>query len=157
MSALPGDLRDALEIHLRGEHCNPGGRRLEFDDGSWLQLSDMDEADDHAALRTHLEERGWCGASRLRWNAWDCERCDAALYVVEVDEGTTPFALRCKVDGCGGWAYSRFYPAGPLPEGTVVEWEWYRPSKAEARRLRKPMREHVAMGGLVLRRRGKAS
>lgn len=78
------------------------------------------------------------------------------------DEGTTPFMILCKHEGCkqdkanplnaspgaAELAKSSFYRVDQM---LVAEWEWYRPSKQEA--LTKAEREYVKHGGLLLRKK----
>jgi hypothetical protein len=66
---------------------------------------------------------------------------------------------RAENKGCKGMAYSSFYPRGPKPAHIgEPTWEWYKPTDAELVAnydgdTLEGMREHVAKGGLDLRRR----
>jgi hypothetical protein len=102
-------------------------------------------------------------------NGWKCERtpepirkqfpdmeerpyCDAIMYAVHVDDGVTPMFLACRTEGCGGMATSRMYVVEVTDEVLdAIEHEWYRPSEDEMVALDRPMYDHVAQGGLMLR------
>lgn len=90
---------------------------------------------------------------RGRVNAYLCRDCRGYTMTVDVDEGVTPFMLRCRAEGehgdCGGKAQSLFYRLPPaLPEPA---WEFYRPDEAELATLDRASRAHVQQGGLLLR------
>jgi len=89
--------------------------------------------------------------SDVRWNIWDCQKCEQPTLCIELADGVTPFMLRCRATpGCDGWAHSRFYPGGPRPD-LPVRGEWYAPDAAETNKLDRAMRHHVDQGGLMLR------
>lgn len=84
-------------------------------------------------------------------NAYRCEECQYVYVTVDLVDGVTPFMLRCRnpeKPECGGWMKSAFYRIDParVPDG-----EWYRPDKAEASFLSKPLFHHVKQGGLLIR------
>ena len=55
---------------------------------------------------------------------------------------------------CDGMAYSSFYPRGPKPKHIgEPKWEWYKPEQGEFSELSRSALEHVAKGGLLLRKR----
>jgi hypothetical protein len=55
---------------------------------------------------------------------------------------------------CDGMAHSSFYPRGPKPSWIgEPQWEWYKPEGAELAAMSKAMQEHVAKGGLAMRKR----
>lgn len=104
-------------------------------------------------------------------NAYYCGTCRGYIVTVNLDDGTTPFMLACRVAGepsdalnlCDGRMKSMFYPAAPWPErdgfGTLIPTEptheWYAPKGAELKRIRRSdpqTAEHVRRGGLLLRR-----
>lgn len=89
-----------------------------------------------------------------RINVWRCSECQRNTVCIDVDAGVTPFYLRCRATiGCKGQAVSNFYPPGPKPEWiNDPEWEWYAPSAKQTQRMTWGMREHIASGGLALRR-----
>ena len=77
-----------------------------------------------------------------------------STVTVDVAEGTTPFMIGCMVPGCMADAQSGFYPKFPPPMvAPVPTHEWYAPSKKETKRLRPGEKQHVEMGGLLLRPR----
>jgi hypothetical protein len=112
--------------------------------------------------------------SEPRINVYICQLCGGHTVTVDVDEGVTPFMIKCRKDvprrfgprgkasiktSCPGSAYSSFYPRGPRPAHIgEPAWEWYKPTDAELVALYRGdilegMREHVSKGGLDLRRR----
>lgn len=104
-----------------------------------------------------------------RKNAYYCEDCRGYIVTVDVDAGVTPMFLACRVLGeptdtantCKGTSKSMMYPDEPWPEhdghGTPIPteptWEWYRPDGRETRELDSGSFEHVAKGGLLLRKK----
>ena len=90
-----------------------------------------------------------------RKNIYTCEKCGGITVTIDVDEGVTPFMLRCRASSneadCDGYAQSSMYrvPQGPSPE---PKWEWFRPTGIEYRKLSREMRDHVDKGGLDLRK-----
>jgi hypothetical protein len=89
-------------------------------------------------------------------NAYACPVCGGLTVTIDVDPGVTPSNLACRaygdVDLCIGVARSMWYRVNGLPIGEA-QWEWYRPTEREARRLDAYQRSHVGMGGLLLRKR----
>lgn len=88
-------------------------------------------------------------------NIYTCEKCGGRTITLDVDEGVTPFMIGCRASGdeftCNGMAQSSMYR---IPEDTPEhQWEWFKPTGSEYRKLSRPMREHVDKGGLDLRRR----
>jgi len=88
-------------------------------------------------------------------NVYTCQSCSHQLVTIDLEEGTTPFMVRCEL--CKGDAYSSFYK---VPEGLIPTHEWYKPTLKELKKLygNKPnvlagMKEHVKMGGLDLRKK----
>jgi predicted RNA-binding Zn-ribbon protein involved in translation (DUF1610 family) len=92
-------------------------------------------------------------------NVYVCPKCGQFTVTVDIDEGTTPFMLRCRASGfegdCNGMAVSQLYPQGPRPANIPEPaWEWYKPSEKELRKCHDTgMREHARLGGLFIRRR----
>jgi len=75
---------------------------------------------------------------------------------VDTDEGTTPFMIGCKATpGCDGTAQSMFYRLPHELQQRAATHEWYRPTATEAKRLKNGTKEHVRLGGLLLREAGK--
>lgn len=93
-------------------------------------------------------------------NAYACPVCGGLTVTIDVDAGVTPSNLACRaagdVDLCTGVARSMWYRVDGLPIGEP-QWEWYRPTERQTRRLDSYQRQHVARGGLMLRRRQAAT
>lgn len=76
---------------------------------------------------------------------------------VNAANGTTPFMILCPrcdisetVELAGKyWAFSRMYG---IPQHLPAEYEWYKPSKKQAKRLTGDEKEHVKSGGLLMRK-----
>ncbi len=88
-------------------------------------------------------------------NIYTCPKCGGQTVTIDVDEGVTPFMLRCRATGqegdCDGMAQSCWYrvPAdSPEPQ-----WEWFKPCGSEYQKLSRQMRDHVDKGGLDIRRK----
>jgi hypothetical protein len=90
-----------------------------------------------------------------RFNVWVCSACGSRILGEDLDEGVTPFMIRCLY--CPrGWACSEFYRV-PVPtrEPDIV---WRKPTPEEYEKLSDAMRDHVDRGGLIMEdRRGKTS
>jgi hypothetical protein len=81
-----------------------------------------------------------------RINQYTCRTCGGVITTVDRNEGTTPWMLACRAtDGCTGSMFSSMYRVAPY---LTPEWEWYKPEKLP----KGEMREHVQMGGLLLRK-----
>ncbi len=78
-------------------------------------------------------------------NAYLCGN-QHAVWTLNVDDGTTPFIIRCPVPDCGGESRSSFYR---VSQDVETSHEWYRP--ASTRGLTPGERDHVQRGGLLLR------
>ena len=74
------------------------------------------------------------------------------LVTVDMAEGVTPFMVACRRRGCTEMAESGFY-MGPL-QIRLATHEWYHPLTDEYLTLGEETKEHVKMGGLLLRRIG---
>lgn len=82
-------------------------------------------------------------------NQYVCEGCGYVTTTVNRAEGTTPFLILCpRRPKCRGMARSRFYRVAP---GVVPSYEWYRPEGEPLAKLNLSTREHVELGGLLLR------
>jgi hypothetical protein len=97
-------------------------------------------------------------STEQRENVYTCQKCGGFTVTVDVDEGVTPFMLRCRASGregdCDGTAYSAMYPEGPRPKHIPPPaWEWFKPTGSEYRKLSAAMKEHVDRGGLDIRKR----
>src|SRR4051794_26368560 len=77
-------------------------------------------------------------------------RCPHGQDTVTIDavEGTTPFMIRCRC-GCDEMAQSQMYR---VDQTLRPNYEWYSPDQAERKKLDPATREHVRMGGLLMRR-----
>lgn len=84
-------------------------------------------------------------------NVYVCESCGGQTVTVNDVSGVTPFMISCRTAtiGCGGMAQSTCYRGEP---DAPPAWEWYRPDEEELARLDKATREHIANGGLLLRK-----
>lgn len=81
-----------------------------------------------------------------RINQYTCRTCGGVITTIDRDEGTTPMMLVCRATkGCDGSMFSSMYRVAPY---LTPEWEWYKPEKLP----KGEMREHVQMGGLLLRK-----
>ena len=80
-------------------------------------------------------------------NQYTCKGCGERIITIDKDEGTTPMQLACRATvGCGGSMVSSMYRVNQAMKPTH---EWYKP----AHKIKNPaMREHVKMGGLMIRR-----
>lgn len=106
-------------------------------------------------------------------NVYTCQKCGGRVTTIDVDQGVTPFMIRCRVDtadheilttyipgiaaqvkpNCGGQMHSSFYPLGRRPSSIPApSFEWYMPDEEEKRGLSQMTLEHVEKGGLLLRR-----
>lgn len=84
-----------------------------------------------------------------RVNCYVCPSCNHVTKTKDVDSGTTPFMHSC--EACDDFARSTFYnDVAPHLEPTQ---EWYRPTLAQAMKLRKNEQhlEHILLGGLDVR------
>jgi hypothetical protein len=83
----------------------------------------------------------------VKINTYTCNTCDGVLVSEDVDAGTTPMFLACKVRmHCPGRMISAMYRCS---QALTPEWQWYRPPTMAG--LSPEMQEHVRAGGLVLR------
>ena len=92
-------------------------------------------------------------------NVYTCPICHGYTVTIDRAEGVTPFMLDCRASGkpgdCNGKAESSFYPKGPRPKHIPApSWEWYKPEADEYKFLSGPIKDHVDMGGLLLRKIG---
>jgi hypothetical protein len=94
-------------------------------------------------------------------NEYVCQKCGGITRTINRDEGTTPFMTGCRAvigAGCKGLAQSSFYR---VSQNRLPHWEWIRPTPEEFERWlkdhkqeehREAIAEHVAQGGMVLRK-----
>ena len=107
-------------------------------------------------IRQACKVRAWRPQRR---NAYRCPVCGQHTITVEVDPGVTPATLGCRTTpGCPGRAVSLWYPdPWPADVPATPGWEWYRPDTAHMVLLRRQggdLWDHLARGGLLIRRRG---
>jgi len=100
-------------------------------------------------------------------NAYKCPVCDGLTVTRNLVDGTTPFLITCRATpGCVGVAQSQFYKVDQSLQPTA---EWFKPKQAELsehirqamemfkippaqrRHVERDVREHVRLGGLLLR------
>lgn len=86
-----------------------------------------------------------------RLNIYTCSKCGGHIVTRDVDEGTTPFLVRCEATyQCDGKMASSFYRVFD-PEGIMKHThEWYKP--AVIINMSPMTIEHIRKGGLILRR-----
>ncbi len=82
-------------------------------------------------------------------NVYQCEKCLEVTVTEDVDEGTTPFMILCRKQGCDGMAKSALYRVNQNLKATH---EWYRPETTAG--LDHNTARHAQMGGLLLREKG---
>lgn len=85
-------------------------------------------------------------------NRYTCTICGSTIWTILAAHGTTPAMMGCRKERCKGMMASAFYADQPGPED-AIEYEWYRPARDERRRLSRAMKEHVSLGGLLIRKR----
>lgn len=87
-----------------------------------------------------------------RLNIYICDNCGGHIVSRDVDQGTTPFMIRCEATtGCQGRMQSSMYRVFD-PEGKMHHsHEWYRPTKGML--VAKHLVDHIDKGGLLLRTR----
>lgn len=89
-------------------------------------------------------------------NVYTCPRCGWRMVTINRVEGTTPMFIRCGSDKkCDDTTFPGAVSAIYRVRQTLTPThEWYRPTTAtERKKLRDPnIRQHVALGGLLLRR-----
>ena len=87
-------------------------------------------------------DRGFLGKK----NMYTCGDCGNFIVTVDVDKGTTPFMTMCTADGCSAMMQSSFYR---INQDLNPSHEWYLETDVEG--LSEAVKQHVAMGGLLLR------
>ena len=88
---------------------------------------------------------------RNKINTYTCPNGHVTV-TISLDEGVTPFMLRCKQKlnakhDCTDFAKSAFYQCD---QSLTPEYEWYKP--IDIKKVSKDLREHVRNGGLILRK-----
>lgn len=88
-------------------------------------------------------------------NIYICRTCGHGFVTVDRDAGVTPFMTNCDRAPCAAPAYSFFYGAPQeMLKDIEPAYEWYRPSDEELAGKPDPVKDHVAHGGLLMRRVG---
>jgi len=87
--------------------------------------------------------------SENKKNVYTCQECGGKIVTEDVDEGVTPFMLKCRAtEGCDGNMWSAFYRCDQtLPAG----FEWFMPKSLKG--YNRGMKEHISKGGLDLRKK----
>jgi hypothetical protein len=81
-------------------------------------------------------------------NIYICEGCRCSITTIDKDDGVTPYLVKCRVTpGCSKLMRSQFYRVDQVLE---PNYEWYKPDDSE--KIERGYEEHVAMGGLLLRK-----
>lgn len=81
-------------------------------------------------------------------NVYRCEKCNTYIVTVDRDQGTTPYITTCKQPNCDGFARSNMYR---ISQELIPTYEWYIPEMDEQDTLDESTKQHVEMGGLLLR------
>lgn len=80
-------------------------------------------------------------------NTYRCEKCQKEIVTIQIDAGTTPFMLLCRVTkDCKGRMLSQF---GRNKDGAIPTFEWYRKRIIDC--LNRIEAEHHSKGGLFIR------
>lgn len=82
-------------------------------------------------------------------NIYVCQKCFGHIVTRDVDEGTTPFMIKCRATiECDGSMQSSLYR---VFDGRIAaSHEWYKPPVGQSLTAGEKM--HVEQGGLLLRR-----
>lgn len=84
-----------------------------------------------------------------RKNIYTCDTCFDHIVTVDLEDGVTPFMLRCRAtDRCKGMMRSSMYRV--FDQTMKAGFEWFRPSIVALEPV--GVREHVEKGGLLLRK-----
>lgn len=90
--------------------------------------------------RQAIDIPGW-----YRKNQYTCNKCGGSIITRDLDEGTTSFYLDCRAtEGCEGRMISSVYR---VDQSLTPTHEWYKPTG----KIPAAARQHVAMGGLLIR------
>lgn len=84
-------------------------------------------------------------------NTYVCPRGHRTVTVA-LEDGVTPFMLKCRSRGCNEFGQSSFFADECQREKPTHE--WYKPD-LDAEKLSEEERDHVERGGLLLRIRRK--
>lgn len=81
-------------------------------------------------------------------NIYVCRTCRGHMVTRDVDKGTTPFMVGCRVTpGCAGNMQSSMYQV--FDQEMAESHQWFRPASADGLTLAELA--HVRQGGLLLR------
>lgn len=81
-------------------------------------------------------------------NTYTCGKCGKFIVTLDASDGTTSMFLDCRAtEGCNGRMTSGMYQ---VDQTLTPTFEWYRPSIMPKNPA---MRQHVQLGGLVLRKK----
>lgn len=81
-----------------------------------------------------------------RINQYTCDTCGGTITTVDHADGATPMMLACQTSStCMGRMMSRMYR---VDQTLTPTHEWYKPTG----KVKKIYRQHVAMGGLLIRK-----
>ena len=81
-------------------------------------------------------------------NTYVCMTCRKTIVTIDVDEGVTPFTLKClATEGCHGIMYSSLYANQAVVQTPTHEWFMPKSFKGYSRE----MIEHFQKGGLDIR------
>lgn len=81
-------------------------------------------------------------------NKYICDSCGGEIITVDLDDGVTPAFLRCKIsDDCRGTMHSSWYR---VKTTRPAQYEWFKPASLKG--YSRGMKQHIEMGGLVLRK-----
>lgn len=143
-------------VPLQPIGTRPGGRT-----GLPPQLRDFTVWTDTPPAQYAAQTIDWIvGAlpTRLRLNVWVCETCGDGVLCFDLHPGTTPYIVPHATLGdpdCAGSCTSRMYSGADAAVWRArlggPSHEWYRPSVFELGQSSKAVREHVQMGGLLVR------
>ena len=81
-------------------------------------------------------------------NSYLCKKCLGIVVTIDIDEGVTPFMMKCRADpGCGGESYSAMYRNVP---NIKPHYLWRKPTPDEYKASSKDTKNHFDQGGLDL-------
>jgi hypothetical protein len=84
-------------------------------------------------------------------NIYVCDSCHGHIVTVDLEDGTTPFAIPCKATlKCTGMMKSSMYRV--YDQSMAADHEWFKPTEKEVRKMSLSSQEHWRLGGLFLRR-----
>lgn len=85
----------------------------------------------------------------MKRNAYTCQTCGKTMVTEDVDEGTTPFMVGCRVTAnCSGMMQSHFYRGEIVASDKPALFVWRKPNAKEYKKSSPAMKQHFDMGGL---------